>query len=74
MEMRKTFLVLVTLLVGVVACNKGGNPQGGGDDTPVVPANYTISGTIQGSDGRLLKDVVVSDGLNCYKTGSDGKY
>ena len=73
--MRKSFLVLIALAVGVVSCKKGDAPQGGsGGKDPVVPTSYTIYGTIQGNDGAKLQDVVVSDGKNCYKTGSDGKY
>ena len=55
------------------ACGKENKP-GGGTDTPGRPKNYTISGTVSGNDGKVLQGVVVSDGLNCYKTEEDGKY
>jgi len=70
--MKKTILLLSILLLGVVSCKKEDETQGGGEET--IPANYTISGTVAGDDGKKLQGVVVSDGQNCAVTNSSGMY
>lgn len=67
------------LLAGalLVSCGKentgttGAGTEGGGT---TVPSEWTISGTVSGDDGALLEGVVISDGVNCVKTDSKGKY
>ena len=69
----KKFLYTISILVLFAGCGKengGGNSGGGSGQT----SDYTISGTVSGNDGTVLKGVVVSDGLNCVKTGDDGRY
>lgn len=69
----KRFVIAVCALC-IFACCEPENPDNpGGKDKPVV-TEYTISGTVFGDDGKVLKGVVVSDGVNCAQTGDDGRY
>jgi hypothetical protein len=73
--MKKSIGILLILALAA-GCGKD-NPSGeggGGGGSSTVPKNWTISGTVSGNDGHLLKDVVVSDGLNCVKTNEEGRY
>ena len=72
--MKKLFSILCAL--AVFACCKPDGPDdpGGNGNNPPVPSEYTVSGTVSGSDGTPIEGVVVSDGYNCTVTGSDGKY
>lgn len=75
MTMRKICFWLIPLLLLAAACSKkeGTQPSpAGGGSTP--PKDYTISGKVSAQDGTPIPDVVVSDGLHCYKTDADGKY
>ncbi len=56
-----------------VCCNPEDPDNPGGNGKPVVK-EYTISGVVSGNDGKGIKDVVVSDGLNCVLTDADGRY
>lgn len=67
----KRFVIAVCALC-LLACSNPADPENPGGGTVVT--RYTISGTISGNDGKLLKGVVVSDGINCAQTGEDGKY
>lgn len=69
--MKKVLLLICVLFA--VSCGKD-NPSGGGNENNSIPKNWTITGTVKGDDGKVLKDVVVSDGLNCYKTTEEGRY
>ena len=42
--------------------------------TPIKKTDYTISGTLQDTDGNPVADVIVSDGYTCVKTDSLGRY
>lgn len=64
-------LLIFALAAGCGKTDPSGNEGGGGS---TVPKDWTISGTVSGNDGHLLKDVVVSDGLNCVKTNDEGRY
>lgn len=66
----KRVLLLICFCALAFACEKENTENGGGKDNR--PA--TIVGTVKGDDGSLLKDVVVSDGLNCVKTDASGRY
>lgn len=70
--MRKSSFAIVLMSFLAVSCGKGGNSAvTPGDD---APGDYSISGVVTGDDGSLLPDVVVSDGINCVKTDSKGRY
>ncbi len=66
----KKILIILCLCALAFACGKENPEKGGGKDNR--PA--TIVGTVKGNDGSVLKDVVVSDGLNCVKTDASGRY
>ncbi|MBO4340440.1 MAG: calcineurin-like phosphoesterase C-terminal domain-containing protein [Bacteroidales bacterium] len=73
----KKLLVYISVFLVAVSCGKEGQDNGsgeGGGGTTTTPVTYTISGTVKGNDGLALQDVVVSDGLHCVKTDSQGKY
>ena len=65
----KRFLILFCFCALVSACGKD-NPEGGSG--PKLPVS--IVGTVAGTDGTLIADVVVSDGLNCVKTDASGYF
>ena len=67
----KRFVIAVCALC-IFACCEPENPDNPGGNTVVT--EYTISGTVFGNDGKVLKGVVVSDGVNCAQTGDDGRY
>lgn len=71
--MKRFFIIAVCALACFACCNPVDPDNPGGKDKPVV-TEYTISGTVSGNDGKVLKDVVVSDGHNCVLTGEDGRY
>ena len=70
--------ISVACLFLVTALLSGCREQGG--ETPVEiiidphPVGITVSGTVKGSDGRRLQGVVVSDGILCTRTNSNGEY
>lgn len=70
----KRLTIIFAAIILAVSCGKdnGGSSSGGGNSNK--PKDYTISGTVKGDDGSALSGIVVSDGLNCVKTGQDGKY
>lgn len=70
--MKKGIIVVSTLLL-FASCHPADPVNPGGEDKPVV-TSYTISGTVSGNDGALLKDVVVSDGHSSVKTDAQGRY
>ena len=70
--MKRIFQIICVVAL-LAACNPV-DPSDPGGNKPPVPEEYTVSGTVSGSDGSPLEGVVVSDGLNCTVTGSDGKY
>ena len=73
--MKKLFFLLVPLVLWTASCGKTpGAESSSQTEQETVPAEYTISGTVSGSDGSLLKDVVISDGTLCCKTDSKGNY
>ena len=41
---------------------------------PVIKQDFTISGTLRDTEGHGVADVIVSDGYNCVKTDSLGRY
>ena len=41
---------------------------------PIVKIDYTITGTLRDTEGNGVADVIVSDGYNCVKTDSLGRY
>ena len=67
----KRFVIAVCALC-IFACCEPENPDNPGGNTVVT--EYTIRGTVFGDDGKVLKGVVVSDGVNCAQTGDDGRY
>ncbi len=69
----KQFHIIIICSLLLFSC-KGTEPEQEGGKESKVPAEYTVSGVVSGSDGTLLDGVVVSDGLNCAVTGSDGRY
>ena len=71
--MKKFFGIFIILLLAA-ACGKEGGESGGNENNNTIPKDWTITGTVKGNDGKVLQDVVVSDGLNCFKTGEDGKF
>ena len=60
------------LLLTLCACGKEEEPSGKSGGT--TPKDWTISGTLTGDDGSVLKGVVVSDGLHCSVTDEKGQY
>ncbi len=68
---RSVYILFVFALLAGCNPDNPDNPGGGNKTTPEV---YTISGVVSGSDGKVLKDVVVSDGLNCVLTDAEGRY
>lgn len=77
--MRKFWIFLTTVAVVLAtACGKdetGSNGNGGNDGgkEPVVE-NPNIEGYVRDNGGNPLAGVIVSDGLNCVRTGADGKF
>ncbi|MBO4434692.1 MAG: calcineurin-like phosphoesterase C-terminal domain-containing protein [Bacteroidales bacterium] len=71
--MKRSFIILLAIL-SLAACKKEGQEGNGNGGNSDIPKNWTISGTVSGDDGTLLKDVVVSDGVNCVQTDSKGQY
>lgn len=41
---------------------------------PIAKIDYTITGTLRDTEGNGVADVIVSDGYNCVKTDSLGRY
>ena len=41
---------------------------------PVAKPDFRISGTLKDTEGRGVAGVIVSDGFNCVKTDSHGRY
>lgn len=75
--MNKKILILFSVLALALGCSKGGgtpDEPGGGGGGGGATGVYTISGTISDSDANPIAGVVVSDGINCVKTDSQGKY
>ena len=44
------------------------------EEEDLVMEDYNVTGVVMGSDGKLLKDVVVSDGEHCVKTTVTGRF
>ncbi len=44
------------------------------EEEDLVMEDYNVTGVVMGSDGKLLKDVVVSDGEHCVKTTETGRF
>ena len=73
--MKRYIIIIFAGLLLAASCGKEPQPSPSPGPTPTpTPSNATISGTVVGSDGKALAGVVVSDGLNCVKTGSDGTF
>lgn len=74
--MKRIYIVFLGCVL-LASCGKEPDPNSGGNGgggSSTIPKDYTISGTVTGNDGTLLKGVVVSDGLNCVQTNDQGKY
>ena len=76
MRFRRLICIASSFLLVLTACGEKENTgtSGSGGSGGTTPKTYTISGTVKGSDGNLLGGVVVSDGINCVKTDSKGKF
>lgn len=71
----KRYIYILAALLALASCVKPDDPgKNNGNGNGGVPKNWTITGTVSGDDGKALEGVVVSDGLHCYKTDSQGKY
>lgn len=66
----KRILILILGLSALVSCNK----EPGKDDPTPGKDTATVMGTVTGSDGQALENVVVSDGHVCTATDKEGKY
>ncbi|MBP3482856.1 MAG: calcineurin-like phosphoesterase C-terminal domain-containing protein [Alistipes sp.] len=69
----KRFYLSIFFVLLLVSCGKdtGIDPDGGG----VKPeGEVTVRGIIYDNGGNVMPNVVVSDGLNCVKTKSDGRF
>ena len=71
--MKRFSIFLLLALLAFVSCGKE-DKGGSKGDNGGFPENWTVSGTVKGDDGKPISNVVVSDGLTCVKTNSDGYY
>ena len=67
-------IYLLLALLAFVSCNPENNGGESGDAGSQFPKNWTVNGTVMGDDGKPVVGVVVSDGLTCVKTDSQGYY
>ena len=70
--MKRYIIIIFAGLLLAASCGKEPVPSNGNGQ--VKPASGTISGSVVGNDGKALAGVIVSDGLNCVKTSSDGTF
>lgn len=75
----KRFFVFFLCAAALLGCDKNEGATGARDKEDSgggggSSSGITVSGTVKGDDGTLLEGVVVSDGINCVKTDSKGKF
>ena len=72
-HLNRVFGVLC-LVAALAACNKEPEGRPGEGPDPVIPSDWTVCGCVEGNDGKKLRGVVVSDGVNCTATDAEGMY